>query len=41
MGMIVDTTSLSSDTLRELKLNAKDSLASDHLLLVADFQNEQ
>ena len=38
MGMVVDTTRLSSSTLRELKLNAEDSLVSDHLLLVADFQ---
>ena len=27
-----------SHALRELKLNAQDSLVSDHLLLVADFQ---
>jgi endonuclease/exonuclease/phosphatase family metal-dependent hydrolase len=38
MGMIVDTTRLSSSTLCELTLNARDSLASDHLMLVADFQ---
>ena len=38
MGMVVDTTRLSSDTRRELKLDAQDSLVSDHLLLVADFR---
>ena len=38
MGMVVDTSRLASSTLRELKLNADDSLASDHLMLVADFQ---
>ena len=37
-GCIVDTSRLSEMTLRELKLSAQDSLVSDHLLLVADFQ---
>jgi hypothetical protein len=38
LGIVVDTTRLSSSTLRELKLSAEDSLVSDHLMLVADFQ---
>jgi hypothetical protein len=38
MGLVVDTTRLSSRALRELKLSDADSLASDHLMLVADFQ---
>lgn len=37
-GCIADTSRLLENTLRELKLRAQDSLASDHLLLVADFQ---
>ena len=35
---VVDTTRLSSRAIRELSLNAADNLASDHLMLVADFQ---
>jgi len=37
-GCIVDTSKLSEELLSDLRLRAHDSLASDHLLLVADFQ---
>ncbi len=37
-GCIVDTSRLSEQALSNLRLHAHDSLASDHLLLVAGFQ---
>ena len=37
-GCIVDTSRLFEELLSDLRLRAHDSLASDHLLLVADFQ---
>ena len=37
-GCVVDTSRLSEEVLSDLRLRAHDSLASDHLVLVADFQ---
>jgi hypothetical protein len=36
-GFVLDTAELDAKTLSELGLQATDSQASDHLLLVADF----
>ena len=37
-GCIVNTSRMSEQSLRDLKLYAHDSWASDHLLIIADFQ---